>query len=167
MLERALSPVSSNLALLLTGWVILKCISKFMGDLSKQTSTQPPPLHAHQLGGGSSHHFFSTGAVTPANLPICQSGYIAAEEHGTKNPISLTICVTTSPPPYPALDKAHGEASGAGCWESRPHWCEGPLLVSSAFWFQRSNQAKHISNTLVCADMSGMCKAPVFWSQKI
>jgi len=55
----------------------------------------------------------------------CHSGYTAAEEHGTKNPISLTICVTTSPPPYPALDKAHGEASRPGYWDSRLHWCEG------------------------------------------
>ena len=67
MLERALSPVSSNQALLLTGWVKLKCISKFMGDLSKHSTT---PLHAHKLGGGSSHQFFSTGAAIPANLVI-------------------------------------------------------------------------------------------------
>ena len=111
---------------------------------SKQALNHPRSMHTNGAEGLLTLLFNLSGNP-------CQSGYTAAEEHGTKNPISLTICVTTSPPPYPALDKAHGEASGPGCWDSRPHWCEGPLLVSSAFWFQRSNQAKHISNTSVCA----------------
>ena len=93
-------------------------------NFSKQTSTQPPPLHMTSVMTNGAEGLLTLLFNLSGNP--CQSGYCGRTRDQKPN-IPHYLCHNL-PAPYPALDKAHRESSGLD-----PAGARGPSLFQVLF----------------------------------